>query len=183
MPATIQIRVGNNNNAEEQKPEVAPLTIKLNARKTMDGNIMVNDHTDVYIMLMPSQKKVLTFAKEEFGDHVYDTQNRLFKFLTAKGVILPDSIHAGNIYSSMEATYPESSKDYDPAKMVLFMIAKWIEEEKPYLSWGQSLEDAQEEQLLEPDAENSTELGEVPQKERKGSINAYTSMGRYMYGI
>lgn len=180
MPATIQIRVGT---AEDQKPEVAPLTVKLNARKTMDGSVLISDHSEIYIMIMPAQKKVLTFAKNDFGDHVYDAQNRLFKALTAKGVILPETIHAGNIYSSMEASYSDSSKGYDPNKMVLFMVAKWIEEEKPYLAWEESLKDAQEDQLLNPDAENSTELGEVPQKERKGSINAYTSMGRYMYGI
>lgn len=184
--ATIQIRVGDKEPVEQveaQKPDGLPLKIKINARKTLDGNIMIYDHPDIYIVIIPSKNKVLTMVKDEFGDHVYEAQNALMKYLTKKGVILPDTIHSGNIYSSLEAKYPESARGINADKMVLFMIAKWLEEEKPYLAWEEAFEDAQDDALLNPDAEHSTELGEVPHKEKKGSVNAYTTMGRYMYGI
>jgi hypothetical protein len=36
--------------------------------------------------------------------------------------------------------------------------------------------------LLDPDAENSTELGEVPQETEKGSISNNDIFGSYIYG-
>ena len=58
--------------------------ILLNARKTIDGNIIVHDHPEVDIFVLTAKSKVVCLPKEQLDDEVYDTQNRLFKFLTKK---------------------------------------------------------------------------------------------------
>ena len=83
-------------------------TIQLKAKKSLGGDIMIYDHNDIDIVIMPKKKKILTFAKEYYGDHVYEAQSRLFKFLTKRGIINYDSVQGGNLFSSMEAKIQES---------------------------------------------------------------------------
>jgi hypothetical protein len=46
----------------------------------------------------------------------------------------------------------------------------------------EALEDMENDLLLNPDMENSTELGEVPHEERKGSILQRGLFAPYLYG-
>jgi hypothetical protein len=145
-------------------------TIYLNARKSLDGNIMVFDHPDIDIIISPSQKKVVAFAKDEFGDHVYASQSRLFDYLAKRGVILMESINGGSIYSSLEAKLPDAAdENVDSVEVALYVVSKFINEEKPFYDRVDHYEKELEKQLLEPDDENSTELGEIPHEPRKGS--------------
>ena len=116
QPDQIKIRVG-----EQKKDEPTQTSVVLKARRTLDGNVMIFDHKDIDIVVMPAKKKVVTFAKELYGDHVYETQDRLFKYLANKGVVGHDTIQGGNLYSSMEATILES-EDYNPVQITLFSI-------------------------------------------------------------
>ena len=43
-------------------------------------------------------------------------------------------------------------------------------------------EEMESDLLLDPDIENSTELGEVPHEEKKGSINQRGLFAPYLYG-
>ena len=45
-------------------PPEPQVTIELNARKTLDGDIMIFDHEDMDIVVMPSKKKVITIPKD-----------------------------------------------------------------------------------------------------------------------
>ena len=64
---------------EEKKPTQA--TISLEARKTLDDNIIIFDHKDIDIVLMPAKNKIVAFPKEILSEYVYLTQDRLFKYL------------------------------------------------------------------------------------------------------
>ena len=148
-------------------------TITLNARKSLDGNLMIFDHEDIDIVLIKNNGngKVLSFAKAMFSDQVYEAQDRLFKYLRKKGVIAPESIQGGNIYGSMEAKLLKSAnEDIDSMQVTLYSVSKFLEEEKPYFDKRRQYEDDELDYLVDPDAENSTELGEVPHEERKGSL-------------
>ena len=98
---TVKIKVAD-------LPPEPQVTIELNARKSLDGNIMIFDHEDVDIVLMPKEKKVISFAKDSMTDRVYGAQDRLYKFLRKRGVIDLASVQGGNIYGSMEAKLLES---------------------------------------------------------------------------
>ena len=50
----ITIKVGR------QKEEI---TLQLEARKTLDGNILIYDHEDMDIALLLKEEKILTFPK------------------------------------------------------------------------------------------------------------------------
>ena len=84
--------------------------ILLNARRTIDGNIIVKDHPEVDLLVLPEKSKIVVLPKEELDDEVYDSQKRLFKFLVLKGVIEYDSVQAGNLFMSMEAKISKTEK-------------------------------------------------------------------------
>ena len=151
---------------EEQKPQAS---LNLIVRKTADGNIMIMDHTDIDVIVMPQKNKVLTIAKDTLNDDVYDSQNRLFKYLSKKGIIDLSSIRSGNIYGSLEASYiAETFNGADSAETVVFGVGKFMEEERPYFMYNAKLEDDELERLTHP--EDTTSLGDVPHQVRKGVI-------------
>ena len=145
--------------------------IKLKARKTLDGNIMIFDHEEMDIVLMPTKSKIVTFAKNDFSETVYSAQNRLFAHLRKKGLIIPESIQGGSFYGSFEATMEQaSSEELSTPKMSLINISKFIDEERPYFESTEAIVSITDDELSHPDKEDSTELGEVPQRAQQGSI-------------
>ena len=157
----ITIKVGDQQKEqaalpEQEKPKSSVTTIKLNARRTLDGNVMIFDHKDIDIVLMPQKNKIVAFAKQVFGDDVYNAQDRLFGFLRRKGIIEYDSIQGGNIYSSMEAKIAES-KDYNSTQIALFTISKFMEKERPYFEFEKAFDAEEERRLADPGPQDSTE--------------------------
>jgi len=148
-------------------------SMKMVARSAVDGSIMVFDHPDIDIIVMPENGKVLTLPKDLMTDDVYETQSHLFKHLTKKGLIEYDSIRGGNVYGSLEAVMQVPAVEGEggnPAQLTLFQIGKFIEDERPYFESERAYLEKEEERLLDPDPESSTELGEVPHASTKGSI-------------
>ena len=170
-PEGITVHVG-----EQQAPEPT-LQVSLQARKTLDGHIMIFDHKDIDIVVMPAKNKIVAFPKKSMGSHVYEVQDRLFKFLFKKGVIVLDSIQGGNVFSSMEASLAES-EDYNQVQMTLLTVGKFIEDEKPLYEFEKAFEEEEEKRLLEPDPEESTEFD--PEKyhdQEKGSTRDQKAYG------
>tara|TARA_R100000008_G_scaffold47710_2_gene28244 strand:- start:1579 stop:2115 length:537 start_codon:yes stop_codon:yes gene_type:complete len=151
------------------KEEPRTITLELNARTSMAGDIMIFDHADIDIVLVLKEGKVLTFPKDIMSEVVYGAQNRLFTYLRSKGLIKYESIQGGSIYGSMEATLQEG-ENFNPVDMTLINVSKWIGDERPYFEYMESYEDMDAERMLDPDNMSSTELGEVPHEEKKGSI-------------
>ena len=183
----IKVTLGDSGQSPEvpmqpEKPKEEVFKIKLKARKTLDGNIMISDHPDIDIVIMPNKMKIITFARDHFDDMVYEAQNRLFKFLFKKGVIIADSVSGGNVYCSMEAKIqkPESAIPIDD--IMLLIVGKFIESERPSFKYQEALEDERTEELTDPDDEESTELGKVPVASEKGSIPIH-QVRRYAYGL
>ena len=145
--------------------------ISLNARKNLRGDVMIFDHEDIDIVVMSENNKILSFAKDDMSDKVYEAQERLFRFLRKRGIIELSSIQGGNIYGSMEANILESvNENVSSIEATLYVVSKFINEEKPYFSRREEYEDNELDYLVDPDEEHSTELGEVPHEERKGSL-------------
>jgi hypothetical protein len=154
------------------KPPGPHETISLNARKSLDGNILIFDHDIMDIVIMPEKMKIITFPKNTMGDHVYNAQDRLFDFLSKKGVILLDSIQGGNIYGSMEAKYPETShsQEKNPVQTVLYTVSKFIDHERPYFNRLEQHLDDYEDFMLEPEDEFATDYDPRLHKQVKGSM-------------
>jgi len=169
-PAPIKVVI-KHNKVEE--------TIQLQARKSLNGDIMIYDHDDIDIVIMTEKKKILTFAKEYYGDHVFEAQNRFFKFLMNRGVIDYDSVQGGNLFSSMQAQMQES-KMYNEVQHTLLAISRFIDAERPLMEFERAFDQQEEDRLNAPPPGEYTEWD--PDKyhgERKGSINT----GQMPYGI
>ena len=74
------------------------------------------------------------------------------------------------------------SETVDPIKATLVNISEWIQTERPYMEGTTAYEEIQDDALIDPDNQDSTDLGEVPQAEKKGSIEPSTIMSPYQYG-
>lgn len=170
---TVSVKITNN--------KMNSYVFELNARESLDGNLMIYDHKDIDIVLMQDQKKIVAFAKDILTDNVYGAESRLFEFLRKKGIVAYDSIQGGNIYGSMEAKILDSKK-YDSVKSALLNIAEWFKEEKPMMDYIDQHDDLMDDAFLEPDDEHATELGEVPHEEEKGSILQKNLFAPYLYG-
>ena len=175
----INIKIGSPE--EKEKEEEGQAKIKLNARKTIDGNIMILDHNDIDIVIIPSKKKIIAFPKSSLNDSIYACQDRLFNYLSSKGVVSRDTVHSGDVYSSMQANYPDAVNGANATQIVLFTINKFMEEEKPHIDQEEYLEKEFEQSLTNPDEVESTELGEVPHSARKGTIDP-ARIRRYLSG-
>lgn len=169
----ITIRIGAAAEAAEAEAaeKKVQTSIVLNARKTLEGNVVIFDHDMLDIVIIPNKNKVLAFPKTVMGDHVYNAQDRLFDFMNKKGAIKLGSIQGGNIYGSIEAEYPDAaSEGVDPVQVVLLTISKFLDLERPYFGEVEDHLDDFKDYLTDPEEEESTELGEVPHGETKGSL-------------
>ena len=165
-------------------PNLHEIKFKLNIREAHNGDLMIFDHPDIDIVVMVEKKKVVTFAKDLATDIVYGTSSRLMERLRTKGVIAYETIQGGNVYGSLEGQLlemknPEMQDKFFP--LILNQISEWIESERPYFETVRDYEQMYDNELTKPDAEDSTELGKVPQDAKKGSIEPYI-FGAYPYG-
>ena len=171
---TIKIAVKDPvDTADDNKsaPGEPQASVKLNMRKAIEGQVMIFDHPDIDIVIDPSKRKIIAFPKEMRNDEIYHTQDALFKHLMRAGLIEYDSIKGGNVYGSFEASISESAfEGASSVQLVIFQISKWVDKERPYFEAERAYLEKEEDRLLEPEREDSTELGEVPHEEQKGSI-------------
>lgn len=172
----------------EQQPQEEPekpkqlFTIKLKARRTLDGNIIVSDHPDVDVVIMPEKMRIIAFSRDNFDDSVYQTQDRLMKYLFKKGAIVFDSVGGGNVYGSLEAKLIKPAQEIPIDNLMLMLISKWIESEKPSFVYQKAIDDIYTDRMTDPDDKDSTELGQVSAAQEKGSVPIH-QVRRYAYGL
>ena len=66
--------------------------------------------------------------------------------------------------------------------MLILNISKFIDEERPYFEYVDAYEDMLSDRYVDPNDEETTELGEVPHEETKGSIRPGWLRGPYGTG-
>jgi len=166
-------------NIEDSKKQM--LEFQLMMRKALNGDLLIFDHSDIDIVIMTEKKKVVAFAKDLMTEIVYGAESRLFDHLKKAGIVAFDSIQGGNVYGSLEAKIHES-KEADSVKAALYEISQWISSEKPYMDSMKGHDDMMDDFILDPEDERSTEFGEVPHEEEKGSIKRHGLFAPFMYG-
>ena len=172
----ITIRIGNKANRKL-------VTLEMDVRRSLDGDLMIFEHGDIDIVLSSSKNKIIAFPKEQITDYVYGAQNRLFAFLRKRGVVVAESIRGGSFYGSFEATLQKPlNEDISAAKVALVNINEFIEEERPYFEAMDVFVAETESEYTDPDKADSTELGEVPQATEKGSMRyVHDAASQYLY--
>ena len=155
----------------QQGEQSSVVTLEMNIRKALNGDLMIFDHGDIDIVVSTTGNKIVAFPKETMNDLVYGAQNRLFKYLHTRGVVIPESIKAGAFFGSFEAElYKPFKESLSSAKLALVNISEFITEERPYFESTEAIVAMSDDELVHPDKEDSTELGEVPQRDQQGSI-------------
>jgi hypothetical protein len=173
----IKIKIHNGDKSKVYKdpsddPNFEGPTMEINVKKNIRGDYMIMDHADISVVYSSKEHNIKSFPKNVNidADLAYDAQNRLYQFLIDKGVIDPESVQGGSLYSSMEADVFEQSQ-LQENQVVLFTIGKFIEQERPYFRWKEAFKEKVIDKYTDPDEEDSTDLGEVPHGDAKGSID------------
>ena len=105
----------------------------------------------------------------------------MLEFLRTNGIVDYDSIQGGNVYGSMEGKIMDSETIH-PIKAALYSLSEWFKTEQPYMSGTTAYDDLQDDALISPSSEESTELGDVPAADKKGSIYQHNLFAPYLYG-
>jgi len=167
---------------ENQEPEQPSVQISLEMRKTLDGKLMILDHMHLDIVIDTNTSKITTFPKKEMSEEIYGFQRNYLEYLRKEGVVVEDSIRSGNVFGSLEATYPPSAEPtVNATQVVLLSTKKFLDKQTPAFEAQEYIENEIDDHLIDPDPEDSTELGEVPQEPEKGSITPYR-IRRYLSG-
>ena len=152
----------------------ADIHFKLQVRKTLAGDYIITSHPQIDIIYSPEKNKITSFTKEKIDNCGYGSHNSLYDRMYRRGIIDIDSVTGGNIYASFEAKVlePKAERD-DIIPLILMNISQWIDEDREKYDFVQDFRDLEQEELLEPDKEESTELGEVPHSPEKGSMSRF----------
>ena len=171
----INVRIGPENEkgikiyidtSKKEAPE-NKVTLELNARKTLDGDLIIRDHPDIDVVIMPKKMKVVAFPKESTTEETYHTQDKMFDFLVKRGVLTRDSIRGGNVFGSMEGKIVPTESN-SSSKFVLLGVARWVESEKPYFDYLEKFEEMQEDRFTEPSDQETTDFDPSRHAEKKG---------------
>ncbi|MEO5367383.1 MAG: hypothetical protein H7831_13750 [Magnetococcus sp. WYHC-3] len=193
----INIQVGGSptaadspENKEKEYQGTGTIKTKLQIRKSLDGNLLIYPHEDLDIVIDQKQGKIIAFSTDmKYDDKSYDGQNRFFKHLAKKGIVDPASIHGGNVYGALEAQILEpDSPAINKYDVALLVISRWIESEKPDYLYREKEKENREEELTNPENEDTTPLGKVPhakykdasgRKGREGTVSFGTGQSPY----
>jgi len=116
------------------------IEIKLKIRKTFDDNIMITDHENIDIVIKPADHTITTFPKDAYDDLSYRTEERFFEYLSMKGAIDRENVEGGNVYGSLMSSYVDiSNPNQSTVQMVIFLISKWMEAERPNFKFNKEM--------------------------------------------
>lgn len=174
----IKITIGGGKKEAPPQPAPKVAEIKLNISKTANGDYYIKDHSDIDIVVMVEKNKVLALSKDLMSEMVYGAQDRLFGYLTEKGLVDPATVQGGSVYGSMEGMLLQSDELNVP-NMAILNISEWIDSERPYFEFVEKFEEMEVEHFVDPDEKESTELGEVPHEETKGTLRPGYTYGPY----
>ena len=153
-------------------------TVEMNARRALDGSLLIMDHAQIDIAILPEAMKISTFPKSIATEDVYDYQNRLLEWLADRGIIDRSSIQGGNLFRSLEGAVYETEK-VNPLQAAVYVISEFIVNESEHERIADNYEKELEDMFTHPSDRDSTEYGEVPQYAEKGSMRP----GYYYYPL
>ncbi len=182
MPIKIIINKDAPGGAEVEEVAAPQATVKLKARKSLDGNIIISDHQLMDVVLIPAKNKVLTIPHPGFGEEVYYKQKDFFSALSRRG-IFSGAMEGGNIYGVYEAKLA-TSEEVSPVQVALLEIERYFKQEAVEEGFGEDFDEEIEDRFINPEDDESTELGEVASEEEtreKQQVPRHQHYGGYVY--
>jgi len=148
------------------------VTKEINMSRTLTGDFLLKEHPDVDIVVSPTKYKIIVIPKSEYTESIVKIQTNIVEFLRHKGVIIPESVKGSNIFGGLECSFPKESvqKGQDTIQVAIYMLSEFLDAERPKHEYAKEYEKAFNDALTNPTSDSSTELGEVPHEDFKGSI-------------
>jgi hypothetical protein len=143
---------------EKKDPDAS---IALEIKKTLAGNLLINDHQYIDILIVPEEGKIVTMAKPYADRDVYDYQHDLLYSLFQGGVTEGDAPRGSGRYGMIEVVYPKSA-DVNSLQSVLYQISEYITRTKSDELIATDYDENIEDNFTDPGPEDSTEYGEFP---------------------
>tara|TARA_R110000803_G_scaffold109725_1_gene178122 strand:- start:2071 stop:2604 length:534 start_codon:yes stop_codon:yes gene_type:complete len=135
-------------------------SISLQVSRTLDGNLLINDHKYIDIVVNPIEGKVATLSKPEVDRDVYEYQRDLMYHLFKGGITDAANPQGGPVFGLIETSYPLES-DINPLETVLFLIQDYIQRSSDAELVADKYDQNIEDRFTEPTDEDSTEYGEI----------------------
>ena len=173
MPITIKIGT-----AAEPRPTQASISLQM--KKTLDGNLLINDHKYIDILINPAEHKIITMPKPNVEKDVYDYQKDFMYDLFKGGVTDAAAPRGGPVFGMVETTYPADS-DVDTLQAVLYRISEYIKQVADAEHRSEEYDENIEDRFTEPDEEDSTAYGEIPPYQDTPEGRANSSDPTYTY--
>ena len=152
------------------------------ARKAINGDLLIFDHDLIDIVVSREKSRLSTFPKKTITEECYFAQKSLLETLASLGVLDRASIKSGSVHASLEADILKSSEEtVSSFQITLLEVFNFLQEEEPNMKSREMYKDNLQDFFLEPDEIDSTELGEVPHDEKKGSMDHQVRPYGYQY--
>ena len=162
MPLTIKLpTAGQATNMPEEATPEPQVSISLQISRTLDGNLLINDHQYIDIVIIPETKTIITIPKPYVDKDVFEYQQDLMYCLFKGGVTEAMAPQGGAMFGVVETRYPESTK-VDSLQSVLYIIERFIlktrHQEEVFDEYDNNVED----NFVDPPADETTAYGEIP---------------------
>lgn len=154
----ISFTLGNSTTTEEKKAPQATIGLKIS--KTLDGNLLINDHKYLDIIIVPSEGRIVTLPKPYAEKDVYDYQKDLMYNLFKNGVMNASAPEGGPFVGMVETTYPLQG-DVDPLQATLLIISEYIKKTTHDELIADEYDENIEDNFTDPPPEETTEYGEI----------------------
>jgi len=156
MPITIKI--GDPSDADKRPIQAS---VSLQVKKTLGGNLLINDHQYLDIVINPAESKIITIPKPNTQKDVYDYQKDLMYDLFKGGIVSADAARGGPIFGMVEATYPTTT-EVDPVQAILYRISEYLKNVVDSERMAEEYDENIEDRFTDPNAKDSTAYGEIP---------------------
>ena len=180
----IKFTIGDASPKQEQQQPQATIGLKIS--KTLDGNLLINDHRYVDIVIIPKEGRIVTMPKPYAEKDVYDYQKDLMYYLFKNGVSDAMNPEGGAFIGMVETTYPLDG-DVDSLQASLLLISEYIAKSKDEERVADEYDKNIEDNFVDPPDDETTKYGEIPPYQDTPGANAigdptYTFAGYgYLY--
>ena len=166
-------------------PELHKTEVKVKARRSYNGDIVLYEHPEVDVAISTNKTKILVIPKGKVSDDSYDIQDKIFNYLSKRGVVDPASVQSSSAYGILEGKYYQN-EDIGVLGLVIYEVNNFIQKDKENYVYDEIF-DKMEKEMIDPEDDRTTELGEIPHEEMQGALRpgyiypygSYGAMGLY----
>ena len=158
MPIKIKISDGS-----AIEPKEIQATVSLKVVKTLAGNLLIDDHQYMDIVIDPTNNKIMTLPKPDAEKDVFEYQTDFFYHSFKKGLSAGPRVEGGAAFGMVEADYvPSTDAEVDPVQALLYQIEKYIKTSATKEMRAEEYEEDIEDRFIDPPAGEYTPYGEIP---------------------